>query len=117
MIKNILFIGLGGFSGSPVRRLLFAMHQVTKNVKTQDGLDYLKTGLTDYQTVRDKIINILEYIAALGRVSGMDHWQKDAEAAGLLAGEVRNDHVQLYCFFINVYGRQELCLIESHLIP
>ena len=83
-----------GFSGSPVPQLLFAVHQVTKNEQTRGGLNSLKTELmSDYWTIRDKIINLLEYIPTLGRVSGMDHWQKDAEAAGLLAGAVRNDHV------------------------
>lgn len=37
--------------------------------------------------------HLLEYMAALGRIPGMNHWQKDAEAAGLLAGIVRNDHI------------------------
>jgi hypothetical protein len=40
----------------------------------------------------------LEYVclgdvAALGRVAGMTHWHKDAEAAGLPAGAGRNDQV------------------------
>jgi hypothetical protein len=56
-------------------------------------LNCLKTELIDYWTVRDKITHLLEYIANLGRVSGMDHWQRDVDAAGLLAGIVRNDHV------------------------
>lgn len=69
------------------------MHQVTRNEQTRDGMNWLKTELSDYWNIRDKIINLLDYMAALGHVSGMDHWQKDAEGAGLLAGAVRNDHV------------------------
>jgi hypothetical protein len=53
----------------------------------------LKTELPDYWNQREKIIHLLDYLAALRRVSGLNHWQKDAEAANLLAGAVRNDHV------------------------
>ena len=82
-----------GFPRSLIRQLLFAVHQVTKNDQTRDGLNWLRTELADYWTIREKIINLLDYIAALGHISGMGHWRKDVEAAGLLAGSVRNDHV------------------------
>ena len=82
-----------GFPRSLIRQLLFAVHQVAKNEQTRDGLNWLKTELSDYWTIREKIINLLDYIASLGHISGMSHWRKDAEAAGLLAGSVRNDHV------------------------
>ena len=83
-----------GFARSLVRQVLFAVYQVTKNEQTRDGLNWLRTELPhDYWPSREKIIHILDYLAALGRVSGMTHWEKDAEAARLLAGAVRNDHV------------------------
>lgn len=82
-----------GFPRSLIRQLLFAVHQVAKNEQARDGLNWLRTELRDYWTIREKIINLLDYIAALSRVSGMSHWIKDAEAAGLLSGAVRNDHV------------------------
>ena len=82
-----------GFSSSLVRQLLFAVHQVAKNEQTRDGLNWVRTELPDYWTIREKIVNLLDYITVLGRVSGMDHWKKDAEAANLLSGAVRNDHV------------------------
>ena len=66
---------------------------MAKNEETRNGLYWLRTELSDYWTIRGKIINLLDYIASLGRVTGMGHWRKDAEAAGLLAGTVRNDHI------------------------
>jgi hypothetical protein len=56
-------------------------------------LNWLKTELPDYWGQREKIVHILDYLTTLGKVSTMVHWQKDAEASGLLAGTVRNDHV------------------------
>lgn len=57
------------------------------------GLTPKSPELPGYGREREKIICITEYLAALGRVTGLTHWQKDAEAAGLLAGAVRNDHL------------------------
>ena len=82
-----------GFSGSVVRQVLFAVHQVVKNEQTNDGLNWLRTELPDYWQMREKIIHLLDFLSILGNVSEMTHWQKDAEAAGLLAGAVRNDHI------------------------
>lgn len=55
--------------------------------------NWLKTELPDYWQVREKIIHVLDFLAALRRVSGMTYWEKDAEAARLLAGAIRNDHI------------------------
>ncbi|MGH7492161.1 MAG: DNA methylase [bacterium] len=82
-----------GFSGSLVRQALFAIHQTRKSEKTLEGLNWLKTELSDYWGQREKIVHILDYLTTLGKVSTMAHWQKDAEASGLLTGTVRNDHV------------------------
>ncbi len=82
-----------GFPQTMVRQVLFAAFQVVKSEEIRDGLNWLKSEVPDYWAGREKIIHILDYLAALGRISGLDHWQKDAEAAGLLAGAVRNDHV------------------------
>ena len=81
------------FAGSLVRQVLFAAYQAGKSDRISDGLNYLKTELPDYWSNREKIIHVLDYLGALSRVSGMSHWDKDAEAARLLAGAVRNDHV------------------------
>jgi len=82
------------FNDSLVRQCLFSVWLTVKNEGTKEGMDYLHTELREaYWTNREKIIGILEYMAALRHSSTMDHWKKDGHAAGLLAGAVRNDHV------------------------
>jgi hypothetical protein len=44
----------------------------------------------DYAPNRQGLIETLEFFAALCQVTTMHHWHKDAEAAGLLAGALRN---------------------------
>lgn len=82
-----------GFGGSLVRQCLFAVSHSAKTEDPRDGLNYLKTELNDYWIKRERIIHILDYLTALRGVTGMEHWQKDAHAASLLTGMVRNDHV------------------------
>lgn len=82
-----------GFDASLLRQCLYAVHQVRHSEQTQTGLNWLKTEVADYWHQRERIIHLLDYLAALARVSSMAHWKKDAKAAELLAGTVRNDHV------------------------
>lgn len=82
------------FNDSLVRQCLFSVWLTVKNEGTKEGMDYLHTELREaYWTNREKIIGILEYMAALRHSSTMEHWKKDGHAASLLAGAVRNDHV------------------------
>ena len=82
------------FSDSLVRQCLFSVWLTAKNEATREGLDYLHTELHEvYWSNREKITGILEYLAALRHSGSMEHWQKDSQAAALLAGTVRNDHV------------------------
>ncbi len=82
------------FNDSLVRQCLFSIWLTVKNEGTKEGMDYLHTDLREaYWINREKIIGILEYMAALRHSSTMEHWKKDGHAAGLLAGAVRNDHV------------------------
>jgi putative DNA methylase len=82
-----------GFGGSLVRQCLFAVSHSAKTEDPREGLNYLKTELSDYWIKRERIILILAYLTALRGVTGMEHWQKDAHAASLLMGMVRNDHI------------------------
>lgn len=82
------------FADSLVRQCLFAVWLTVKNEDTREGLNYLHTELKDgYWSNREKIVGVLDYLAALRNASPMEHWRKDSEGAGLLAGAVRNDHV------------------------
>lgn len=82
-----------GFAGSLVRQCLFAIFLTLKDENTQQGLNWLHAELPDYWASREKVIHILEYLSRLRYASPMVHWEKDASAAALLAGAVRNDHV------------------------
>lgn len=82
------------FADSLVRQVLFAVHLAARNEDIREGMDYLHTELRDaYWSSREKIIHVLEYLAALSHSAGMEHWQKDSSAAALLAGAARNDHI------------------------
>ena len=83
-----------GFAGTLLRQVLYAVAQTVRAEETRAGLDWLKTELLpDYWGSREKIIRLLDYLAGLRFVGSMPQWVKDAAAAGLLAGAVRNDHV------------------------
>lgn len=82
-----------GFGASLVRQILVALHQIVRTEETVRGLNWLKTEVPDYWTLRDKILHILDFVGRLDRIGGMAHWSADSAAARLLAGAVRNDHV------------------------
>ncbi len=86
-------LGSAGFGATTLRLLLYAVHLAGGDDGAQAGLNYLKTELTDYWPQRERLVAQLDYLAGLGRVSTMPHWERDGRAAGLLAGAVRNDHV------------------------
>jgi len=86
-------LGSAGFGATTLRHLLYAVHLAGGDDGAQAGLNYLKTELTDYWPQRERLVAQLDYVAGLGRVSTMPHWERDGRAAGLLAGAVRNDHV------------------------
>lgn len=82
-----------GFASSLLRQCLFAISLTVTSEETRDGLNYLHTELKDYWQKREKIMGLLDFLAALRHTSFMIAWQKDAKAAELLAGAVRNDHI------------------------
>lgn len=82
-----------GFPTSLVRHCLHAIYLTSQEDETQAGLDWLHTELThSYWPQRQKIIHLLDYLARLRYHRDMPHWEKDTQAAHLLAGAVRNDH-------------------------
>lgn len=82
-----------GFSGSLLRQCLFAIAQTADREDVKDGLNYLHTEWKTYWSDRERIIKIITYISDLRTISSMPHWQKNAKAAVLLAGAMRNDHI------------------------
>lgn len=82
-----------GFSESLLRHVLFAVNETARAEHPRDGLAYLRVERPDYWTRHDDIVAMLEYLAAARGNAAVPHWQKDAEAASVLAGAVRNDYV------------------------
>ena len=83
-------MGDAGFGGSLVRHALFATFKTAETDGTRDGITWLTTEVTDYASTRGRLMGILEFLAGLRQNASMAHWHKDAQAAGLLAGALRN---------------------------
>ncbi len=79
-----------GFGASLVRHALFAIFKTVESETPRDGITWLKTEVKDYASSRQRVIEILEFLAARRQNASLPHWHKDAEAAGLLAGALRN---------------------------
>ena len=81
------------FATSPLRHLLFAIRETAAaDNSPEPGRQYLRdTFAQTYWQRRERFISLLEWLAALAHAQGMHEWQKDSEAARLLAGRLRND--------------------------
>jgi hypothetical protein len=88
-------LGSSCFGSTLVRHCLFAAHQTHENDGPAAGLTWLKDreNIHDYWASRERIIGILDFLASLKHITTMNHWHAEAQAAELLAGAVRNDHV------------------------
>jgi adenine-specific DNA methylase len=82
-----------GFAASLLRHILFAVHEATLSESSREGLNYLKAERADYWTRKEDIEALLQHLAAARTLSALPHWKRDAEAAFVLAGAVRNDYV------------------------
>ena len=83
------------FAMSPLRHLLFAIRETTiaENIP-EAGRQYLRdTFGQDYWTRREGFIALLEWLTRIGNSEGMNAWSADSEAARILAGRLRTDHV------------------------
>ncbi len=83
-------LGEDGFAGSHVRHALFAVHEARQEGDAQAGRMWLRNEVNGYWSHRKKLIEILDYLAAMGRASA--YWEEDAQAARLVAGAVEHDH-------------------------
>jgi putative DNA methylase len=83
-------MGEDAFGSSLVRHALFATFKTAETESPRDGIVWLKTEVPDYASSRQKLIDLLEYFASFSQNASMQHWQKDAQAAGILAGALRN---------------------------
>ncbi len=81
------------FAVSPLRHLLFAIRETASaDNNPEPGRQYLRdTFGQGYWQRRERFVGLLEWLAALANAEGMNEWQKDSEAARILAGRLRND--------------------------
>ena len=77
-------------SSSIVRHALFATFKTAETESPRDGITWLKTEVKDYASSRQRVIEILEFLAVRRQNASLPHWHRDSEAAGLLAGALRN---------------------------
>jgi len=87
---------LGGsahFASTLLRNVLSALHQAVKGEDTLKGRNWLKNELPDYWELRNKIIEILKFLSALGPIATMPHWHEEAKYARLLVELIKNDGV------------------------
>jgi hypothetical protein len=73
-------------------RSLFTVHGHNRRVKppAPQKAPGSPSGTAASSLFNSVIIDLLDYIAALGKNASLEHWHKDAHAAGLLAGALRN---------------------------
>jgi len=83
-------MGDAGFGASIVRHALFAACKTAETDSPRDGITWLTTEVKDYKSSRPRVIEILEFLAAISQNASLPHWHKGAEAAGILAGALRN---------------------------
>lgn len=83
-------LGDSGFGATLLRQVLFAVHRTRETEGTGEGITWLKTEVPDYASNRQRVIELLEYLAAFRKNASMTHWHVDSDAAALLAGALRN---------------------------
>jgi len=83
-------MGDSGFGATLIRHALFSALKTGEAESTRDGIIWLTAEVKDYAASRQRLIEILEFLATLRQNASMPHWHRDAEAAGLLAGALRN---------------------------
>lgn len=83
-------LGDSGFGATLLRQVLFAVYKTRETESTGEGITWLKTEVPAYASNRQRIIELLEYLATFRKNASMSHWYADADAAALLGGALRN---------------------------
>lgn len=83
-------LGGDGFAGTLVRQALFGAFKTLETESPRDAITWFTTEIEDYAANRGRLIEILEFLSMLRQNTTMVHWHKDADAAGLIAGALRN---------------------------
>ena len=81
------------FANTSLRHLLYAIRETASSDNNPEpGRQYLRdTFGQQYWLQRRWLLQILDWLAALGNAAEMEEWAADSEAARILAGRLRND--------------------------
>lgn len=85
-----------GFGSSLTRHLLVAINDSIKEGKTSAGISYLRNRYREnnqYWSLKDRMREILKFIARVENISDMEHWQETAYYAKVLSEAIYNDRV------------------------
>lgn len=85
-----------GFGSSLTRHLLVAINDSIKENNTSAGISYLRNKYRDgnkYWSLKDRMREILKFIARIENISDMEHWQNTAYYAKVLSEAIYNDRV------------------------
>jgi hypothetical protein len=83
-------MGDTGFGATLVRHVLFAVCKTMETDGPRDGITWLTAEVGDYAAGRTRILEILEFLAALRHHASLPHRRKDVDAAAILADALRN---------------------------
>jgi putative DNA methylase len=83
-------LGVDGFGRTVVRHALFGTFKTAETESPREAMSWFKTEVRDYAVHRQRMMEILEFLGGFRRNASMVHWHKDAEAAAILAGALRN---------------------------
>lgn len=83
-------LGGDGFAGTLLRHVLFGIYKTEETESPREAITWFMNEINDYSNNRARVIEILEYLANLQENATMAHWHKDAKAAAILAGALRN---------------------------
>ncbi len=83
-------MGETGFGPTLARHVLFAAFKTAETDSTKEAITWLTTEVKDYASCRSRIIDILEFLGAMRQNASLPHWKRDADAAAILAGALRN---------------------------
>jgi putative DNA methylase len=79
-----------GFAGTVLRQVLFGVFATAETDSPREAITWFMDEIADYASNRVRVIEVLEFVGNLRKDSSMVHWHKDAEAAAILAGALRN---------------------------
>lgn len=85
--------GASGFGCSLLRNVFMAIYLAGKDDNVQAGKNWLRNEVEDYWNKRDKICEMLKYIATFEHIGNMEHWHSAAAIAKILKELVENDGI------------------------